>query len=214
MELNIFNIKGSDTGKKLFINQNIYTFINALSYNNKILIKLEVIRYLSSQRQGTHKSKERWAIKGSGKKLQKQKGTGNSRKGNIKNPIFRGGGRIFGPRPRKYTFKLNRASKRLIKKMIISYKIYHGLLKVFNDFNLKDCKTRTVINMLNKLNLLNKKILFILDDFNLNIFLACRNISNLKVLNVCELNSYDMLKYMYLFITEKAVHDLDKFLLY
>jgi large subunit ribosomal protein L4 len=210
MEINIFNLNGINTKKNFNISDSIIKD-DILAY--KHLLKLEIVRYLSSKRQGTSKTKERSNITGSSKKLQKQKGTGNSRKGDVKNPIFRGGGRIFGPKPRDYDLKMNKYSKLLVKKLIISHKLKNDLLMVVDDFNVNNYKTSFIVNFLKNFNLLDKKILFIQYIYNKYFFFSARNIKNIKITCIKELNNYDLLNYVYLLFEEKAIVQLQDMLI-
>lgn len=209
MKIKIFNIKGEDTFRVLNLNNNIF----GLKVNNKHLVYLEIKRYLACQRQGTHKSKEKGEITGSTRKLQRQKGTGNSRKGSIKSPILRGGGRVFGPRPRNYNFKLNKSLKKLSKKIILSYKLKNEKIIVIEDFYFKKPKTKNMLNLLNAFNIYNKKSLFVLGDKSKNIYLSSRNINKVKVVNYFELNSYDILNSDFILFLETSLLYIEKTLI-
>ncbi|AGD98140.1 large subunit ribosomal protein L4 [Blattabacterium sp. (Blatta orientalis) str. Tarazona] len=207
MELEILDIKGNSTNRKVLFNEK---FFSKKSYDHPIY--LEVKRYLSAQRQGTHKSKERGEISGSRRKLHRQKGTGGSRKGDIKNPIFRGGGRVFGPVPRKYFLKINKLTKNLAKKNIIEYKLKTNKVKIIEDFQLKKPKTKLVLNILKSLQLMNEKLLMIVEKADRNLYLSARNLKNFQLLNVEELNSYSLLNSSYVILSEKSVKRIERIL--
>ncbi|WP_185858346.1 50S ribosomal protein L4 [Blattabacterium cuenoti] len=207
MELNILDIKGNETNKKVEFNENIFS---KKSYHYSVY--LEIKRYLSAQRQGTHKTKERGELSGSTRKLHRQKGTGSSRKGNIKNPIFRGGGRVFGPRPRKYSLKLNKFTKSRVKKFIIEHKLMHNKIKIIENIDLEKPKTKFILNLLNFLKLKNEKSLMILGEGNKNLYLSSRNLENFKLLNINELDCFSLLNFSYLIFSENSIQKLKKFL--
>ncbi|AWU43676.1 50S ribosomal protein L4 [Blattabacterium sp. (Cryptocercus kyebangensis)] len=206
MELKILDIKGNYTTRKIEFNEN---FFGKKSYDHSIY--LEMKRYLSAQRQGTHKSKERGDLSGSTRKLHRQKGTGGSRKGDIKNPIFRGGGRIFGPRPRRYFEKINKLTKNLVKKTIIGYKLKENKIKIIEDFQFEVPKTKLILKILKSLELENKKSLMIIGKPNKNLYLSSRNLKNFKLLNINELDSYSLLNSLYVIFSENSmdkIHEL------
>lgn len=188
MELVVFNTSGKETGRKVTLDETIFGI-----EPNKHAVYLEVKQYLAAQRQGTHKSKERSEIIGSTKKLKKQKGSGSARYGDIKNPIFRGGGRVFGPKPRDYRFKLNKALKRLAKKSVLSQKLKDNSIKVLEAFNFDAPKTKEFINLNNALGFEGKKSLYILPEANKNVYLSSRNLAKTKVLTYNEISSYDLI---------------------
>lgn len=188
MELVVFNTSGKETGRKVTLDESIFGI-----EPNKHAVYLEVKQYLAAQRQGTHKSKERSEIIGSTKKLKKQKGSGSARYGDIKNPIFRGGGRVFGPKPRDYRFKLNKALKRLAKKSVLSQKLKDNSIKVLEAFNFDAPKTKEFINLNNALGFEGKKSLYILPEANKNVYLSSRNLAKTKVLTYNEISSYDLI---------------------
>lgn len=187
MELVVFNTEGKETGRKVEFDDSIFGI-----EPNQHAVYLEVKQYLAAQRQGTHKSKERSEIQGSTKKLRKQKGSGGARYGDIKNPIFRGGGRIFGPRPRDYRFKLNKSLKRLAKKSVISQKMRENSVRVLEDLSFDAPRTKDFISLLAALELTGKKALFILPEANKNVYLSSRNLPKTKVMNYNEISSYDI----------------------
>ena len=188
MELVVFNTSGKETGRKVTLDEAIFGI-----EPNQHAVYLEVKQYLAAQRQGTHKSKERSEIAGSTKKLKKQKGSGSARYGDIKSPVFRGGGRIFGPKPRDYRFKLNKSLKRLAKKSVLSQKLRDNSIKVLEAFNFDAPKTKEFINLNNALGLEGKKSLYILPESNKNVYLSSRNLPKTKVLTYNEISSYDLI---------------------
>ena len=187
MELVVFNTSGKETGRSVSLDEAIFGI-----EPNQHAVYLEVKQYLAAQRQGTHKSKERNEISGSTRKLKKQKGSGSARYGSIKSPIFRGGGRIFGPRPRDYRFKLNKALKRLAKKSVLSQKMRDNSIKVLEAFNFDAPKTKEFITLNNALGFEGKKSLYILPEANKNVYLSSRNLAKVKVLTYNEISSYDL----------------------
>ncbi|PQL95364.1 50S ribosomal protein L4 [Apibacter adventoris] len=189
MELIVLDKSGKETGRKVSLDDAIFGI-----EPNEHVVYLEVKQYLAAQRQGTHKSKERSEISGSTRKLHRQKGTGGSRKGDIKNPLFKGGARVFGPKPRDYRFKLNKSLKRLAKKSVFSQKLKENNLKVVEDFKFEAPKTKDFIQVVNNLGLANKKTLFILGEPNKFVYLSSRNLQDAKVLEYSEISSYDVLK--------------------
>ena len=187
MELVVFNTSGKETGRKVTLDEAIFGI-----EPNQHAVYLEVKQYLAAQRQGTHSSKGRSEIAGSTKKLKKQKGSGSARYGDIKNPIFRGGGRMFGPKPRDYRFKLNKALKRLAKKSVLSQKMRDNSIKVLEAFNFDAPKTKEFITLNNALGFEGKKSLYILPEANKNVYLSSRNLAKVKVLTYNEISSYDL----------------------
>ncbi|MDY3502006.1 50S ribosomal protein L4 [Riemerella anatipestifer] len=187
MELVVLNIQGKETGRKVSLDEAIFGI-----EPNQHAVYLEIKQYLAAQRQGTHKAKERSEITASTKKLKKQKGSGSARYGDIKSPVFKGGGRVFGPKPRDYRFKLNKALKRLAKKSILSQKMRDNNVKVLEDFSFETPKTKEFINVVNALGLEGKKSLFVLGEANKNVYLSSRNLPKAKVMNFNEISSYDL----------------------
>jgi large subunit ribosomal protein L4 len=187
MELVVLNTSGKETGRKVTFDDAVFGI-----EPNQHAVYLEVKQYLAAQRQGTSKSKERSEITGSTKKLKKQKGSGSARYGDIKSPIFRGGGRIFGPKPRDYRFKLNKALKRLAKKSVLSQKMRDNSITVLEDLSFDAPKTKDFIKLLTALELTGKKALFILPEANKNVYLSSRNLPKAKVMNYNEISSYDI----------------------
>lgn len=187
MELIVFNTSGKETGRTVQLDEAIFGI-----EPNQHAVYLEVKQYLAAQRQGTHKSKERSEITASTKKLKKQKGSGSARYGDIKSPTFRGGGRVFGPKPRDYRFKLNKALKRLAKKSVLSQKMRDNSIKVLEAFNFEAPKTKEFITLNNALGFEGKKSLYILPEANKNVYLSSRNLPKTTVLTYNEISSYDL----------------------
>ena len=200
MELEILNINGKGTGRKVTLNDSIFGI-----EPNDHAIYLDAKQYLANQRQGTHKSKERGEIAGSTRKIKRQKGTGTARAGSIKNPLFRGGGRIFGPRPRYYGFKLNKKVKELARKSALSYKASTNNIIVLENFNFEAPKTKEMIKLSNNLNIANKKSLYVFSEKNKNIYLSSRNVQGVEVVIASELNTYNIMKASTLILVESAV---------
>jgi large subunit ribosomal protein L4 len=200
MEIAVYNIEGKETGKKVTLNDAIFGI-----EPNDHAIYLDTKQYLASQRQGTHKAKERSEIMGSTRKLKRQKGTGTARFGSIKNPEFRGGGRIFGPRPRFYGFKLNKKVKQLARKSALSYKAKENKIIVLEDFSMEVPKTSQMAGMSANLNLSRKNSLIVLSEQNKNIYLSSRNLQGVEVVNISDLNTYNIMKASTLVLTESAV---------
>ncbi|WP_185863063.1 50S ribosomal protein L4 [Blattabacterium cuenoti] len=207
MELKILDEKGNCTNKKIEFNDNIFL---KKSYNHPL--HLEIKRFLSAQRQGTHKSKERGELSGSTKKLHRQKGTGGSRKGDIKNPIFRGGGRVFGPKPRKYFIKINKHTKNIVRKFLIEQKLVHHKVMILEDFKLNVPKTKFILNLLKSLRLENKKSLMVIGETNTNLYLSSRNLRNFKLLSVNELDCFSLINFPYIIFSENSIHRIYQFL--
>lgn len=200
MELTILNISGKETGRKINLNDSIFGV-----EPNDHAIYLDTKQYLANQRQGTHKSKQRGEVAGSTRKIKRQKGTGTARAGSIKSPLFRGGGRIFGPTPRYYGFKLNKKVKQLARKSALSYKASTNNIIVLEDFSLEAPKTKEIIKLGNNLNISNKKSVFVLPEQNNNIYLSTRNVNGVEVVIVSELNTYKIMKASTLILLESAV---------
>ena len=200
MELTVYNIKGEDTGRKVQLDDTIYGI-----EPNEHVMYLAVRQYLADQRQGTHKSKERSEIAGSTRKLFRQKGTGGARRGDIKSPLLRGGGRVFGPKPRDYSFKLNKKVKVLARKSALSSKVNDGAIKVVEDFNFEAIKTKQMINVLDNFKVNGNRNLFVFAEPNKNVILSSRNIQRTEVALARNLNTYDILKAKNIFLTESAL---------
>lgn len=205
MELKVYNIKGEDTGRQITLNDAVFGI-----EPNDHAIYLDVKQYMANNRQGTHKSKERGEISGSTRKLKKQKGTGTARFGSIKSPIFRGGGRIFGPKPRDYRFKLNRKLKQLARKSALAYKVQSENLIVVEDFNFETPKTKQFELLKNNLKIADKKSLLVLGEANKNIYLSSRNLQGSKTVTVSELTTYDILDAKAIILAEGSIDALEK----
>ncbi|QZE13243.1 50S ribosomal protein L4 [Halosquirtibacter laminarini] len=205
MEISVLNLAGQETGRKVELNDAIF----AIEPNDHS-IYLDVKQFLANQRQGTHKSKERADISGSTRKIKKQKGTGTARAGSIKSPVFRGGGRAFGPRPRNYGFKLNKKVKVLARKSALTYKASEGAIKVLEDFTFESPKTKEMVSLQKNLNINDKKSLIVLSDANKNIYLSTRNLQNVDVIVVSDLNTYDVLRAKNIFFVESSVNKLEE----
>jgi large subunit ribosomal protein L4 len=207
MELAIYNISGKETGKKAKLNAEIFSV-----EPNDHAIYLDVKQFLANGRQGTSKTKERNEVHGSTRKLHKQKGTGGSRKGSIKNPLYRGGGRIFGPEPRDYSFKLNKKLKRLARKSALTYKAQEGSITILDALNFEAPKTKDFLNFLKNFDSTNKKILLVIPENNTNVFLSSRNLANSNVITASELNTYEVLDAEKLFIVEGSLGTIENIL--
>ncbi|WP_397447316.1 50S ribosomal protein L4 [Polaribacter sp. R77954] len=204
MELAVLDITGKDTGRKVELSADVFGI-----EPNDHAIYLDVKQYLANQRQGTHKSKERAEIVGSTRKIKKQKGTGTARAGSIKSGVFRGGGRMFGPRPRNYSFKLNKNLKRLARKSALSIQANDKNLVVVEDFNFDTPKTKNFVNVLKALELETKKSLFVLGDENANVYLSSRNLKGSKVVKASEINTYGVLNANAVVITEGSLVEIN-----
>ncbi len=205
MEVSVLNIKGEDTGKKVELNDAIF----GIEPNDHV-IYLAVKQYLAAQRQGTHKSKERSEITGSTRKLIRQKGGGGARRGDIKSPVLRGGGRVFGPKPRDYWFKLNKKVKNLARKSALSYKAQQNAIIVVEDFNFEAPKTKDFIKMQNNLKIDGKKLLLLLPENNKNVYLSSRNIQRVEVMTASALNTYKVMNANVVVVTENALKLVDE----
>ncbi|MCL6218342.1 50S ribosomal protein L4 [Zunongwangia pacifica] len=188
MEVAVLDIKGKETGRKVSLSDAVFGI-----EPNEHAVYLDVKQYLANQRQGTHKAKERAEITGSTRKLKKQKGTGTARAGSIKSPVFRGGGRIFGPRPRNYGFKLNKALKRLARKSALSIKANDNAITVVEDFSFDTPKTKNFIEVLKAIGIQEKKSLIVLGESNKNVYLSSRNLKGSEVISISELSTYKIL---------------------
>ena len=205
MKLSVYNIEGKETSKSVNLNKEIFGIDP-----NSHTIYLDVKNYLAAQRQGTHKSKERGEIKGSRRKLRKQKGSGAARVGDIKNPIFRGGGRVFGPRPRNYEFKLNKKVKNLARKSALSQKAKNKNIIVLEDFSMEVPSTKGYAKILSNLEQEKNKTLLILIDSNKNILLSSRNLKKTKVVTASNLTTYDLVNANKLMFVESSIKFLEK----
>lgn len=207
MELAVINHKGQDTGRKVSLSDEIFAIVP-----NDHAIYLDVKQYLANQRQGTHKSKERNEIAGSTRKIKKQKGTGGARAGSIKSPLFRGGGRVFGPRPRDYSFKLNKKVKQLARKSALAYKVKDNSIMVLENIEFDAPKTKNYLALLSGLSLTDKKTLLVLPEENKNVYLSSRNLPKAKVVTVNDVNTYQVLNADQLVICEGSVSMLETIL--
>jgi large subunit ribosomal protein L4 len=205
MKLAVYKTSGEETGRTVELRDDVF----AISPNDHA-IYLDVKQYMANKRQGTHKSKERNEISGSSKKIKKQKGTGSARAGNIKSPLFRGGGRVFGPVPRDYSFKLNKKVKILARKSALAYKAQGSQIVVVEDFIMDEPKTRTMVEIKQNLKSENKKVLFVLNEPNKNIYLSSRNLQDIKVVMVSDLNTYDILNASSVAFLESSIEALNE----
>ncbi len=205
MELDVINISGKSTGKKVKLDEEIFGI-----EPNDHAIYLDVKQIMAHQRQGTHKAKERGEIRGSRKKIKRQKGTGTARFGDIKNPIFRGGGRVFGPRPRTYGGKLNRKVKDLARKSALTYKVQNKQMIVVEDFTMDAPKTSEFATIRKNLKIDDKKSLIVLNERNKNIYLSSRNLQKTKVITISELNTYEIMNASTVLFIESSLDALQK----
>ncbi|MDL2143266.1 MULTISPECIES: 50S ribosomal protein L4 [Flavobacterium] len=205
MEVKVLDFNGKDTGRKVQLSDSVF----AIEPNNHA-VYLDVKQYLANQRQGTHKAKERAEVTGSTRKIKKQKGTGTARAGSIKNPLFKGGGTIFGPRPRSYSFKLNKGLKRLARKSAFSIKAKESNIIVLEDFNFEAPNTKNFINVLKALGLENKKSLFVLGETNKNVYLSSRNLKASNVVTSSELSTYAILNTNNLVLLEGSLELIEE----
>ncbi|MDA1318968.1 MAG: 50S ribosomal protein L4 [Bacteroidetes bacterium] len=204
MKVAVLDINGKDTGRKAELSKEVF----AIEPNNHA-VYLDVKQYLAHQRQGTHKAKERGEITGSTRKIKKQKGTGTARAGSIKSGVFKGGGRIFGPRPRNYGFKLNKNVKRLARKSALSIKAQEKAITVLEDFSFESPKTKDFTAVLKALNLESKKSLFVLGAANTNVYLSSRNLKSSEVITNSELSTYKILNANQVVLLESAVEGIE-----
>jgi large subunit ribosomal protein L4 len=208
MEVNVLNIKGEETGKKVTLNDAIF----AIEPNDHA-IYLDVKQYMANQRQGTAKSKERSEVSGSTRKLGRQKGGGGARRGDINSPVLVGGGRVFGPTPRDYGFKLNKKVKTLARKSALSYKAQANAILVVEDFNFEAPKTKEFVAMSNNLKVADKKLLVVLPEANKNVYLSARNIQRADVAIASAINTYKVLNADALVVTESSLKEIEKILI-
>ncbi|MBO4723316.1 MAG: 50S ribosomal protein L4 [Muribaculaceae bacterium] len=207
MELAVYNINGQDTGKKVTLNDEVF----AIPEPNEHAVYLSVKQYLGNQRQGTHKSKERSEIMGSTKKLGRQKGGGGARHGDIKSPLFHGGGRVFGPRPRNYYTKLNKKVKDLARRSALTYKAQNNQIIVVEDFDFAAPKTKDFVAITKALNLDGKKVLLVLDEIKKNVYMSARNVETAKVYTARDLNTYCVLDNRAMIVTESSIEVMNQF---
>ncbi|TPD69889.1 50S ribosomal protein L4 [Flavobacterium microcysteis] len=205
MEVKVLNITGKETGRTITLSDSVF----AIEPNNHA-VYLDVKQYLANQRQGTHKAKERAEVTGSTRKIKKQKGTGTARAGSVKNPLFKGGGTVFGPRPRSYSFKLNKNLKRLARKSAFSIKAKESNIIVIEDFNFEVPNTKNFINVLKALGLENKKSLFVLGESNKNVYLSSRNLKASSVVTNSELSTYAILNANNLVLLEGSLEGIEE----
>lgn len=205
MEVKVLDFNGKDTGRKVQLSDSVF----AIEPNNHA-VYLDVKQYLANQRQGTHKAKERAEVTGSTRKIKKQKGTGTARAGSVKNPLFKGGGTVFGPRPRSYSFKLNKSLKRLARKSAFSIKAKEASIVVLEDFNFEAPNTKNFINVLKALGLENKKSLFVLGESNKNVYLSSRNLKASSVVTSSELSTYAILNANNLVLLEGSLELIEE----
>lgn len=204
MEVKVLDITGKETGRKVQLSDSVFAI-----EPNKHAVYLDVKQYLANQRQGNHKAKERAEVAGSTRKIKKQKGTGTARAGSAKNPLFKGGGTVFGPRPRSYSFKLNKNLKRLARKSAFSLKAKESNLVVVEDFTFDTPSTKNFINLLKSLGLDNKKSLFVLGDANKNVYLSSRNLKASSVVTTSEISTYAILNAKTLVLLEGAIDGIE-----
>lgn len=207
MELKVLDTKGKETAQNVTLSDSVFGI-----EPNDHAIYLDVKQHLANKRQGTHKAKQRAEIVGSTRKIKKQKGTGTARAGSIKSPIFRGGGRVFGPQPRSYSFKLNVKLKRLARKSALSYKVQSDALMVLEDFNFEQPKTKEFLALLANLKVDQQKVLLVLNENNDNIYLSSRNLKNAKVLSADSLNTYDVLHANKVILAKSSIEVIEKIL--
>ena len=205
MELSVLNIKGEDTGRKVTLNDAIFGI-----EPNDHAIYLDVKQFLANQRQGTHKSKERSEVSGSTRKLIRQKGGGGARRGDINSPLLVGGGRVFGPRPRTYEFKLNKKVKSLARKSALSYKAQNNAIVVVEDFTMEAPKTKEFITIAKNLKVADKKLLMVLPEKNNCVYLSARNLNKASIVTVSDLNTYNVLDAANVVLTESSVAAIEK----
>ena len=201
MELAVYNIKGEDTGRKVTLNDEVFAIENP----NEHAVYLDVKQYLANQRQGTHQSKERSEVSGSTRKLHKQKGGGGARIGDINSPVLVGGGRVFGPRPRDYRFKLNKKLKALARRSALTFKAQDNEIVVVEDFTFEAPKTKEFVNFTKNLKLEGKKILLVLADQNKNVYLSARNVEGANIITASDVNTYTILNNKAVVLTESSV---------
>jgi len=205
MEIEVYNINGKKTNKKVLLDDSIF----AIEPNDHA-IYLDVKQHLANKRQGTHKSKERSEVSGSTKKLKRQKGTGGARAGDINSPLFKGGGRAFGPQPRDYDFKLNKKLKKLARKSALTYKAAENNILVLEDFIFEDAKTKKYVELLNNFNLSGKKTVLVLSESNKNVYLSSRNLNTAKIVTSSNLSTYDILNANNLLFVESSLKEIEK----
>ncbi len=204
MKVAVVDINGKNTGRSVELSDAIFGI-----EPNKHAIYLDVKQYLANKRQGTHKSKERAEVSGSTRKIKKQKGTGTARAGSIKSPVFRGGGRVFGPRPRNYSFKLNKNLKRLARQSALSLKAKEENIVVVENFDFEAPKTKSFVNVLKSLGIENKKSLFVLDESNKNVYLSSRNLKGVNIVNGSGIATYEVLNANKVVLSESCLEEIE-----
>lgn len=204
MEVSVLNIKGEDTGRKVVLNESVFGI-----EPNDHAIYLDVRRYLAAQRQGTAKAKERSEMSGSTRKLGRQKGGGGARRGDINSPVLVGGARVFGPKPRDYSFKLNKKVKALARRSALSYKVQENALVVVEDFNIEAPKTKSFVEILNNLKISDKKVLMVMPEVNKNVYLSARNLQRAKVAVASDVHTYGVLDAGVMVVTESAIAKME-----
>ena len=207
MELTVYKINGEETGRKVTVSDNVF----AVEPNEHVMY-LAVRQYLADQRQGTHKSKERSELSGSTRKLFRQKGTGGARRGDINSPLLRGGARVFGPKPRDYSFKLNKKVKQLARRSALSCKVNDNEIMVVEDFTFGEIKTKQMVKVINDLKVNGQRVLFVFPEPDKNVVLSTRNIQKTKVVLARNLNTYDILNNKKIFICESAIKPIEEIL--
>ena len=207
MEISVLNINGQETGRKVTLNESIF----GIEPNDHV-IYLDVKQFLANQRQGTHKSKERSEVSGSTRKLGRQKGGGGARRGDINSPVLVGGGRVFGPKPRDYRFKLNKKVKALARRSALTYKAQENAIIVVDDFNMEAPKTKDFVNIAKNLKVDGKKSLFVLPESNKNVYLSARNLQRTLVTLAANVNTYNVLNADVLVVTENSLKTIDEIL--
>ncbi|MDP4266070.1 MAG: 50S ribosomal protein L4 [Bacteroidota bacterium] len=207
MELTVYNKSGEETARKVVLDETVFGI-----QPNDHAIYLDVKQFMANQRQGTHKSKERSELSGSTRKLKRQKGTGGARSGDIKSPVFVGGARVFGPKPRDYNFKLNKKVKALARKSALSYKAIENNIVVLEDLNFETPSTKNYAGMLNNLNIFDKKTLLVLAEENKSVYLSSRNIKQASIITASKLNTYEILRAKKLLISESCVSKISEIL--
>lgn len=208
MEVSVYNLSGKETGRKANLNDDIFGIAP-----NDHAIYLDVKQFLANKRQGTHKSKERNEVSGTTKKLKRQKGTGGARAGSMKSPVFVGGGRIFGPRPRTYSFSLNKKLKRLARISALAYKAQANNIMILEDFNFDHPKTKQMSELVKNLKVADKKTLVVLSQSNKNVYLSSRNLERSKVVTASDLNTYDIVHAQNIIVTESSLPIIESTLL-
>lgn len=210
MEVAIYNIKGEDTGRKVTLNDEVFAYVSGNDANPEHVVYLDVKQYLANQRQGTHKSKERSEVSGSTRKLGRQKGGGGARRGDINSPVLVGGGRVFGPRPRDYRFKINKKVKALARKLALTSKVQKEQLIVVENFTFEAPKTKNYLEMAKNLKISDKKVLLVLPERNNNVYLSVRNVPNAITMRAQDLNTYAILNNDAIVLTEDSVNQINQ----